>query len=325
MNLRPRVAPFHAWFSVLGLGLLLAPACGRAKNDTAPPKASGVFGGTGGVIDAVPVAGQMAAAGGISGSGGSGGAARANDVCANVPLGRLALLDDFNDGDSVAAPEAGREAYWFTVVDDTAGTLVPSGAFFPVAGGPDGSRAAHVSAENFTDWGAALVANISHKEATRCPYNASAFAGLRFVAKGHGNVRAQLSMPGVVDQEFGGACDAKGGEICYDLHGTFISLTEQYRVYELPWSVFLQRGFGKQVPFDPTTIFSLQFSFETPDLPVDFWLDDVAFWDGVPVPLGSGEGGAGGQGGEGGERSQGGANNEGGAAAIAGEGGARAP
>jgi hypothetical protein len=290
------------WYG-LGLSLVLGVACGQSQDAAPNTPAGGIFGGTGGVIDAKPTAGQSGGgSGGTSSSAGSGGALP--DVCANVPRGTVALIDNFNDGDSVAAYEIDREAYWFTVHDDTPGMLVPAGEFVPAAGGPDASFAAHLSAEGFTDWGAAFVANLSHKQATRCPYNASAFAGLRFVAKGRGTVRAQLSMPGVVDKEYGGFCDTEKGEICYDLHGTFISLTEEYRVYEVPWSQFVQRAYGKQVPFDAATIYALQFSFETPDLPVDFWLDDVAFWDGVPH--GTGSGGAGGEGGGAGGQAAGG-------------------
>ena len=279
--------------SVLPMALLLTSACGDKTGDanhTSGP--GGVFGGSGGVIEARPTAGQ----GALGGSGGSAGSdAVAPDVCDQVPQGSVARLDDFNDGDSVAVPEADREAYWFTVHDDSGGTLEPANAFLPVPGGVDGTLAAHITAADFTIWGAAFVANISHETGVRCPYNASRFAGLRFVAKGHGTVRAQLGMPGIIEKEFGGSCDPDSGQICYDFHGKFITLTADYQTYELPWSDFQQRNFGRQVPFDPATIFSLQFSFETADLPVDFWLDNVELWDGVP-DASSGACGAGGVG-----------------------------
>ncbi len=240
-----------------------------------------------GVVEAVAVAGGS----GSTAAGGSAGGPF--DECASTPAGKLALIDDFEDGDSVAAAEPGREALWFTVHDESAGTIVPPGPFLPVAGGYRGSRSAHVSASAFTIWGAELAANISYKQAIRCPYDASAFAGLRFVARGSGRVRVQLAVPGVVDKEYGGTCDPSAGQVCYDDHGSFVTLGDQYQLYELPWSSFTQRGYGTPVPFDPKTIHSLHFTVETPDLPVDLWLDDVAFWDGQATNTG-GTGGTGG-------------------------------
>jgi len=284
----------HPLLRGLASTLLLGVACENADPTAEPAQAGGVFGGSSGVgtsgaPDAKPLAGQTST-GGSSGSSGMGALA---DVCANTPAGTVARIDDFNDGNSIATSEPNREAYWFTIHDDSPGILVPLSEFKPVAGGLDGSLAAHITASGYSIWGAAFAANISHKEATRCPYNASAFAGVRFVAKGHGAVRVLLSMPEVVDKDFGGACDPTRGQVCYDTHGSFIAPSDEYRVFELPWADFKQRGFGTQIPFDPKTILNLQFSFEVAELPIDFWVDDVSFWDGVPQAASAG--GAGGQ------------------------------
>jgi hypothetical protein len=174
-----------------------------------------------------------------------------------------------------------------------------------------------VSASGFTLWGAELVANITHKDVVRCPYDASGFSGLSFVARGSGRVRVQFAVPGTVDKEYGGTCDPAAGETCYDFHGTFITLGDGYARYELPWSAFQQRNFGKQFPFDPKTITALHFSMEKDQLPVELWLDDVRFWDGKPI-----EDGVGGAGGEAGSSTLGGAGGEAGSSALGGAGGA---
>lgn len=278
------------WLIGAACGAWLAPACHGGTSDARPQAtAGGIFGGTGGVIDAVPLAGTSGSVA-AGGTGGSGDAAL--DPCRDTPPGTVALIDDFDDGDSVAAFEADREAYWFTVHDESAGQLEPADEFLPVAGGYHNTNAAHVSASGFSTWGAELGANISHKTAIRCPYNASAFAGLRFVARGHGRMRLQVAMPEVIDKEYGGKCDPQLGQTCYDLHGIFITLTDDYRLYEVPWSQLVQRGFGAPVTFNPKTLMTLYFLMETPDLPVDLWVDDFSFWDGVPSELGAG-GGAG--------------------------------
>lgn len=265
-------------------GAWLAPACSGSSSDPRPQAtAGGIFGGTGGVIEAVPLAGT----GGSVPAGGTGGSGDV-DPCRDTPPGTVALIDDFDDGDSVAAFEANREAYWFTVHDESAGQLEPPNEFLPVAGGYRNTNSAHVSASGFSTWGAELAANISYKTAIRCPYNASAFAGLRFVARGHGRMRLQVAMPEVIDKEYGGKCDPQLGQTCYDQHGVFITLTDDYRLYEVPWSMLAQRGFGARVTFNPKTIMTLYFSMEAPDLPVDLWLDDFSFWDGITSDLGAG-------------------------------------
>lgn len=280
------------WWISAALGVAwLATACGEQKSSSAP-RTGGASGsaGAGGIVDAVPVAGKSGAGGAGGAGGGSGG--ELTDACLTTPPGKLALIDDFDDGDSVAAFEPEREAYWFTIIDDTEGTLEPSGEFLPVADGYRGSKSAHVSASGFSDWGAALAVNLSHKTALRCPFNASGFAGLRFVARGHGRIRVQLGMPEVVEKEFGGKCDSAAGQACYDNHGIFITLEEDFTRYELPWEKLMQRGFGDAVAFNPKTIMMLHFSMEPADLPVDLWLDQVELWDGTPAV--DGAGGAGG-------------------------------
>jgi hypothetical protein len=281
-----------------------------------------VFGGSAAVIPAQPSAGQSSAGGsgatGAAGAAGAAGSASTPALCADVPQGSVALLDDFDDGDSLAAPAAEREAYWYTIKDSSPGTLEPDGQFLPVPGGVAGSLAAHLEASGFSEWGAALMANISHLTSVRCPYNASRFAGLRFKAKGQGRVRAQFGVPDVIDKEFGGNCDPDQGHVCYDLHGKLITLSsDAYQTFELAWSDFQQRNFGRQVDFDPAAVSFLQLAFETPDLPVQLWLDDVEFWDGTPAPIDP----VGGAGGSAGEPAAAGAAGEAGMTGSGGQGG----
>jgi hypothetical protein len=270
------------------VGTALASACSDGQppsSNPSPIPSGGGSAGTGGIVEPTPVAGTSDA--------GQSGGGSPPDACLTTPPGQLALIDDFDDGDSIAAYEPERDAYWFTIVDDTDGRLEPEGAFVPVAGAYRGTKGAHLKASGFSDWGAALAANLSHESALRCPFNASGFAGLRFVARGSGRIRLQLGMPEVIDKEFGGKCDESAGQVCYDHHGLFITLQSEFKVYEVSWDQLSQRGFGAPVKFNPKTIMSLYFSMEREDLPVDMWIDQVELWDGTPSP-GDGSGGAGG-------------------------------
>lgn len=297
-NGRAGVGDVRWW--LFALPLALAQACGNSRDEPAnATPVGGIFGGSGGIAPVTPVEISPRPAGGVGGGGGT-----SADVCRNTPPGTLALLDDFDDGDSVAVFEPEREAYWFTINDGSLGTITPKDDFLPVPDGYHGTRSAHVTVSDYTVWGAALMANISHKVDVRCPYDASGFQGLRFVARGQGRVRVVLQVPKVISREYGGTCDEAAGEVCYDTHGVFVDLGPRYQTYQLPWSSFQQRGFGAQLPFDPKTIFALQFSMEVPDLPVDLWVDQVEFWDGTPAVDGAGgAGGAGGAAGQAGEPS----------------------
>jgi hypothetical protein len=108
-----------------------------------------------------------------------------------------------------------------------------------------------------------------------------------------------VSIPETVDREFGGRCDPAQGMICYDLHGRFVTLTDSWQLFELSWAELAQRNFGVQAELSPGALMSVQFAFEAGDLPVDFWVDDVGFWNGVPTPAGAGGAGGGGQAGSG--------------------------
>src|SRR4051794_27465047 len=106
-------------FFGLSLGLLAhAAACGNAgtPQNSKNSLPSGVFGGAAGVIEpkldaSTQEAGMEEASTGIV------------EVCGSVPQGHVALLDDFDDHDSLAVPEADREAYWYPVHDDSAGMM----------------------------------------------------------------------------------------------------------------------------------------------------------------------------------------------------------
>jgi len=315
-----------ARLSVLGLALMLAlGACddsqSKVTNDPGPlPNA---FGGWGGAVIAQPAAG--AGQGSRAGSGGE--MTMLAMSCQAVPKGQVAKIDDFEDGDTAAFPEQGREGFWGTVHDDTTGMMLPAGEFMPQDGGVNGSRlAAHVSASGYSDWGALFSTTLSYlSDGVRCAYNASSFAGLRFYVHGSGRLRVSMAIPATQSNEFGGACDANKGMICYDTHSTFVTLSSEWRLYEMPWSQFVQRGFGTAAVFRPDQILVVQFNFDSADLPVELWLDDVSFWDGIPTPVSSGGAGGNGAGGATAGNGAGGAtagNGAGGATAGNGAGGA---
>ena len=278
----------------LAAALTVVSCSGQAQKDD-PGSLPIAFGGSGGIVDSHPVA----QAGSPSAGTAQGGDSAALPVCTHVPQGQVAALDDFEDGDSATLPEGDRQGFWGLVHDETTGIVTPSGNFVPELGGAHGTaHAAHVKASGYSNWGAAFEVILNYlSEGVHCPYNASAFKGVRFYAKGSGQTRVTLTTPEVQDKEYGGKCDPSKGMTCYDGHGTYLVLSAKWTLVELPWARFTQKGWGTPATFRPDAIMALQLSFEAGSLPVEMWVDEVSFWDGVVTPPSvDGEAGAGGMG-----------------------------
>jgi hypothetical protein len=200
---------------------------------------------------------------------------------AAAPPGDFALIDDFEDGDNKPFKAFQREGWWYGAGDATEGGKMspPSGQFAPVKlpaaqATKTNLLAAHLTAEGYRQWGAVWGTSLNwSREGIRCPFNASAFAGVKFRAKGPGLIRVTFGMPETQPVEYGGVCKTN----CYDSHGTPVLLADKWDDYVVPWEVLQQGGWGAEARFDPARILSLNFAVLVKDLPSDFWLDDVKF------------------------------------------------
>jgi hypothetical protein len=114
-----------------------------------------------------------------------------------------------------------------------------------------------------------LAADLS---ARRC-YDASAYAGLRFWARGRGSFNVVAKMTQVAPEEFGGSCSHR----CDDSHRATVSLSNHWQERRVTWAELEQKGTGQVVPFDPRSLLSLEFSVTPDQTPFDFWIDDVRF------------------------------------------------
>jgi len=206
----------------------------------------------------------------------------ATGPCASsAPPGDLALIDDFEDGDSKPFKAFQREGWWYGSNDSSEGAkMSPGPAQFAPARLPTGQAsknnlfAAHLTAQGYKQWGAVwgTTLNWSH-DGIRCPFNASAFAGVKFRARGPGLIRLTFGMPETTPVEYGGTC--KSG--CYDSYSTPVLLGDKWDDYVVVWEVLQQGGWGAEARFDPSRLLSLNFAVLPKDLPMDFWLDDVKF------------------------------------------------
>jgi hypothetical protein len=253
-------------------GIAALAACTSGAKETASTRPP-VFGGTGASIrqqpDEMPLPPE-------------GAAKKLEGPCATASRSvGAAIIDDFEDGDSHMFVAFQRDGYWWAGTDATEGATVypPVGKFAPDRLPPgEATRgnlfAAHLKAAGQRDWGATWGVGLEwSSKGIKCPLDVSTFGGLKFRAKGPGTVRVAFSMPETQAAEHGGSCTTG----CYDFHGAMVFLEDHWTDYVVPFDKLQQGGWGAQARFDPTRLLGLSFAVKVKDLPVDFWLDDLAF------------------------------------------------
>jgi hypothetical protein len=253
-----------------------APGTGRGGfGGSRPPSGGGAFptpnpgvlGGTG--------TGATGTGGPYGGAGGAyGGAAGAPPGCAEPPAGgvRNPLLDDMEDGDMNVLPYDGRSGSWYGYGDMNGVQTGPTNVrLFPPR---DASRRAmYTVGRGFSSWGAGIgfVLNGS------CPYDASAYRGIRFRAwAGFAidlGLRVNLNTAAITPLEFGGSCSAQ----CWDSHGMDVVVYDEWGLYTIAFSELRQLGLGKAVRFDPSQLMAVNFQVG-PYPEFQLWIDDVEFY-----------------------------------------------
>lgn len=199
-------------------------------------------------------------------------------TCQRVPAVTTdPLLDDFEQ-DSVfihSTPE--RRGVWYLANDGSPdGTSEPESYAVARGGFAGSNHALRYRVERYTDWGAVAGFQLRYQSATgiKCPFNASAFDGLAFAARGSGRVRVRLHVPeSVPTNEDGGRCKSS----CWDSHGSFIYLKDEWVQYRLPWSSFAQQGWGTPSRLNVAEVLGVAFAIGRDDQPTELWLDDVRF------------------------------------------------
>jgi len=218
-------------------------------------------------------------------------------VCAAAPVGSdVPLIDDFELAagetvqDNAILLNEGRSGFWYVYNDATEGAVQdpPATMVLPTDETPfAGLYSMRMTGTGFTGFGAGMGLTLNATGGTMggaCPFDATAYTGITFLAKGEGTVRVNFPIPGTVPPVNGGTC----AEMCYDNFGTDIVLTADWVRYTLEWSELAQLGFGAPETFDPALLLQLQWQDGSGEV-VEIWVDDLAFAvDGVE---GTGSGG----------------------------------
>jgi len=197
------------------------------------------------------------------------------DPCAHPVKaeGTAPMIDDLEDRNSRILLQDGRDGFWSSFNDGTGTQQPASGApWHPtlIPGGRGSSRyAMHTKGGVFTGWGVSSVVSLVENGC----YDASAYAGVSFYARGPGRVKVFVQMSETVPVEHGGSCEHN----CFDSHIKAVELGRRWQRYTVVWHELSQQGFGPPVTFDPKRLKAIVFGFGPEDTPFDYWIDDLSF------------------------------------------------
>ena len=182
--------------------------------------------------------------------------------------GQQPLIDDFEDGDDEISLLEGRSGLWRWVRDTDSPGTAPALLPIPRSEARGSNRLAlHVKGGALRDWGAVVEFNF----VPAC-YDASAYQGISFQARGPGRIFVAPREVGVIPVANGGTCV----DDCHNAHVKKVELDSRWKTYEVRWSEVAQRGYNRPA-LDPSRINSLAFQIHPEDTPYDVWLDDVRF------------------------------------------------
>lgn len=211
--------------------------------------------------------------------------------CAKVvgAPGLDARIDDLEDGNANLLPIELRQGTWYIATDGT-GTLseppvsrtpatldVPeyfAGPWHPkrLARARGQSRyALHTRGGKFTAWG--VVASAQFVLEPGACYDASAYAGLEFWAKGTSRIAVSARMSDVTPVSNGGLCERD----CFKRHQRQIELSPEWQHHTVAWSEFVQYVTPSTLAFDPKRLWGIDFVVAAGSTPFELWIDDVNF------------------------------------------------
>ena len=229
-------------------------------------------------------AGVGATAGGAGASATAGGPTTAGTSAAGAPPfvnppELLDLIDDAEVGFPTLPHRAGRNGAWFLVHDESGGNVSPAQALNLVPARGNSHFAASIKGGGFTDWGAQLGASLKSPVSE---YDASAYCGVRFFAKGSGDgwtllISDRHSSPN------GGVCSLDSddpADWCYDFPGKAFSPTADWQLFELPFAELssLQGYTEEPRTLDASAVFDIIFNFWSPNgAAFELLIDDLSF------------------------------------------------
>ncbi len=248
-------------------------------------------------------AAQGGAGGDVGAGGAAAGAAGSGDSlgpgwCQGLPVGGKGgtggatsgdlLLDDFEDGDAYTLPFPDGRGWWQAVNDQTSGgKMYPESCPPLVDGAAEPTYAPGESAQGFWAlqtyacgfgpyfggaWGAAVQV-VLRRGAPECTqgFDASAYGGIKFFARGSGNIVLLVDTAATTPVEYGGTCAVD----CYNSYITDIALTPDWASIVVPFPMLQQAWGAGAFLTDTQAITSI--AWRSQAMSFELWIDDVAF------------------------------------------------
>jgi hypothetical protein len=188
------------------------------------------------------------------------------------------LIDDMSMGTPDILMQGGRSGSWSTANDGTPGgmqTPAPGSPCIPdvIPGAFCGfGHAQHTFGSGFGMWGAGIGFDLASGK----PYNAGAFTGITFFARGTPTtVRFEVTESATVSTSNGGTCGV--AEVCNDFHSTSFPLSASWAPQVIPFSSLMQASWGTPAAFDKSTIISVSFLVQGGQA-FDLWITDIGFY-----------------------------------------------
>lgn len=251
----------------------------------ATPSTGGTPSGSAGASSAGTAGSGTAGGSGVAGSGTTVGG------CPMPPAVGTAtdvVIDDLEDRDNAVSKVSGRTGFWFTYLDTLGSTITPApdktgtsplmpsttschgGMACVAVSGTTGASDAATNKYPFAGVGFDF-SNVKKS----CPYNASAYSGVRFWARGAASVRIKVVTAAVADAASGGSCATS----CNDAFGMNTTLTAAWSEVSVPFAtpMIAQEGWGAMATFDKATLLAVQIQI-TSGQTFDLAFDDIAFY-----------------------------------------------
>ncbi len=258
-----------------GDGSALGGSSSSAGDDSS---GGGVAGSTGGSAGAATGGASDGGGGASAGQGASSGSGGSAGTMSMPPMDLM--IDDFEDGDALILPNAGRSGAWFAANDgtlyaaqtpDTRGPINPS-MLMPAR--MMSMRAMHTTGYGYKTWGAYIGASFVGIDPKEKAYDVSAHQGVQFYGKlGRANVFPGVRVAMRDYDTFVGCSN------CGDNFGADITVTDAFQLIQVPFSSLKQRGWGMPLvaSFDPTQAYGIIFSWDA-NQSFDLWIDDLSFY-----------------------------------------------
>ena len=185
------------------------------------------------------------------------------------------MIDDFEDGVITSLPAlGGRLGNWYAYADSSGGTGLLAEATIINRGAS--KQGLHTKGKNFTQWGSGVGCDLAHGGSDKLTYDASAFTGVTFWARGTGLTSLNVAFPDIDTDKLvkGKTCM----EECDHHYFKSVPLTTAWARYNIAFADLSLEPGDKPAPtaFRPDAVSAIQFRM-VQGSDYEVYIDDLGF------------------------------------------------